>query len=921
MNISPLAAGRKTRTIVFSFDEKYAKYFSAALVSLAAHADREYLYDIVVMHDSLSDRTIEKLKEIVTEGFSLRFFDVSAAAAEFLGDLPEHLITPPWNIATFYDLLVPLLMPEYERVLYCDSDIVFCSDPGELFEMPFEGRSLIAVHDPFPYILSVLPKDIFLLKQKDIALNVLGLPSVEDYFNSGVILFNISAVDKDVYLEKVRYALTFPELPTVDQDILNHVFARNVKWADTRFNLQTFLIPFLKDGIDDEKKEEYLDAARDPVIIHFSSPKKPWKYPDMHLSEHFWENAGKSPFFFRIFKDYITNACRAKNPGQRKYLLANVPYILSFRKGFGFINTIWEKTRGLRRRLLRKQVLWIMIPVMIILAGLIIGSRITASHDDPPRTAAGNSAAAGAEINGQSISFSHESGITEQDKLTVTLSAPEGCTVAFTTDGRLPTAEDDSGLQEIKVELGDRGTGYLIEHRDLMVYPEFAKSFLLDDPSLPSGVVLRAAAVSSSGVLGEPETKIFFPGLNFADLYPQCLIVSVIIDPEDLLDHEKGILASGAVYDSWKQTTDARESIAQNEIWEVQSNSSGKGRSWERPCTVQIFDGGSAPAVEQNAGIRITGHASRVANQKSFNLFFRDEYGSKYLEYELFEGISRYKGFRLRGGGNNTEWLKFKDSFLMELVKDRNFTIASSRPAILFLNGEYWGPYLLTEKLSAQMLRDHCGVDKDLVVMIKEGELEEGSEEDLLLFEELMSYAEKDLTDPDVWLKFCGIMDIHSMADYCAARIYFGDADWKPDKNDVLWRTRDQSYNEGRWQYILYDVEYSSGMYGSELTAAETDHFSLAREYHPLFAAALRNPEFYSLFLQDLREIGSENCNIDRVEKIMNDYLDIWEPLMPDYYKRFGDTRSQWEYSLKSTLSFFRVRYANLLPGAENFEK
>ena len=67
----------------------------------------------------------------------------------------------------------------------------------------------------------------------------------------------------------------------------------------------------------------------------------------------------------------------------------------------------------------------------------------------------------------------------------------------------------------------------------------------------------------------------------------------------------------------------------------------------------------------------------------------------------------------------------------MDLVPDRNFTIAASRKAVLFLNGEYWGPYLLSEKLTDQMLHDHYGVEKDQVILVKDGELEEGTDDDI----------------------------------------------------------------------------------------------------------------------------------------------------------------------------------------------
>ncbi len=517
------------------------------------------------------------------------------------------------------------------------------------------------------------------------------------------------------------------------------------------------------------------------------------------------------------------------------------------------------------------------------------------------------------------IRFSHDSGVYEEEELTVTVTAPEGYTIAYTTDGTFPTAEDDSGKSELEVVIKNEGTGYLIAHRELMLLPDFWRSRLLDDASLPSGQVLRAVTVAPSGNIGETETRTYFPGVDFAGRFPGCLVVSVVIDPEDLLDYETGILAAGAVYDAWRQTERAEELIARDEYWEFQSNSTQRGREWERPCQVQIYDGGDSPAAEENAGIRITGRASRMENQKSFNLYFRDEYGSKYLDYELFEGIDHYRSFRLRAGGNNAEWLKFRDAFLQELVSDRCFAVAASRPAVLFLNGEYWGPYLLTEKVTDQMLHDRFGVDKAKVVLFKEGELAEGKEKDVFLYEELMSYAEKDLTDPETWADFCRIMDIRSMVDCFAARIYFGDDDWRPEKNDVLWRTRDSSYNDGRWQYVLYDVENSSGLYGYLPTAPETDHFRITMERYPLFAAAIRNQEFYEMFLETIREIGSENCAMDRVNSILQTYLDAWEPLMPDYYKRFGDTRSLWDNGLNTMIRFFEIRYDILIPFVESF--
>ncbi len=552
--------------------------------------------------------------------------------------------------------------------------------------------------------------------------------------------------------------------------------------------------------------------------------------------------------------------------------------------------------------------------LFLLLGSLWLPAEAAAFTGGLPETQTGLSVFRETDFEEPRVTFSQESGVYMQNRLTVTLSAPEGYTVAYTMNGMIPGPEDDTGLSEVSVALEKGGTGFLIENRSLMCYPEIPGSGLYDNPDLPSGKVLRAACVSPSGTVGTAETKVYFLMINFAARYPGCLIVSIVTDPANLLDYETGILAAGAVYDAWRHTESTREHTAGHEIMYIESNSTQHGRAWERPCLLQLYDGGSTPAAELDAGMRVTGDYSRMMNQKSFNLYFRNSYGAASLDYELFPGISRYKNIRLRAGGNNTERLKFKDAFLQKLVSDRKFTTAESRPAVLFLNGEYWGPYLLSEKVTAEMLRDHHGVEKDQVVLIKDGELEDGADEDILLYEELLSYAEKDLADPAVWQEFCQVMDVQSLADYCAARIYFGDADWRQDHNDVLWRTRDRSFNEGRWQYVLYDVEFSSGLYEIGETAPETDHFRLAQECYPLFASAFQNREFRRIFLASLQEIGSVNCDYDRVQSLLKEYTEVWEPLMQDYYKRFGGTKWFWTSSLGSTERFFQLRYEKLLP-------
>lgn len=509
------------------------------------------------------------------------------------------------------------------------------------------------------------------------------------------------------------------------------------------------------------------------------------------------------------------------------------------------------------------------------------------------------------------IRFSHESGAYREDALQVTVTAPAGYRIAFTTDGRAPTPADSCGASTLELTLEKEKAGTLLQQKDRLLCP--LDTPMLVSGELPCGRILRVSLLDLAGGIAASRTQVYFLGADFAARYPGCLVLSVLAEPEDLLDEDRGILVKGSVYSAWRESKAGRDALWLRQLRLYESNATQRGQEWERPCTIQLYDGGDRPVLEQAAGIRVAGRSSRCFSQKSFNLYFRGSYGEKLLHYQLFPGVNDVQSFTLRAGGNNTEKLKYKDCFLQSLVRERDFIVPDCRPAILFLNGEYWGPYLLREKVSAQMLHDRCQVDRAQVIVIKDGQLEEGRPEDLAAYEALDAYAERDLSDPQVYADFCRVMDVQSLADYCALRIYIGDGDWFREVNDILWRTRDTSYREGRWQYVLHDIGCSAALYRDESTAVSTDHFLLALEHYPLFAAAMQNESFRLLFLRSLREIGSVNFSPDRVEEQLQAWDRTWEPLRSDYYLRYQVSPEAWEAEEAATLAFFRDRYPIIL--------
>lgn len=520
------------------------------------------------------------------------------------------------------------------------------------------------------------------------------------------------------------------------------------------------------------------------------------------------------------------------------------------------------------------------------------------------------------------ITFSQESGLYHVPELKVKMKAPEGYTIAFTTNGTTPTDKDASGKSELEVTLTGKMSGYLLAHKKQMLTPEFYNSVLLESNDLPVGVVLNASLVDGKGaVVKGPRTMVYFLMKDsFADRFPRCMVLSVTTDPKNLLDYNIGILAPGKVYDDWKKTDAGKKIIADQEWWKAETNSTQRGKKWERPCQVQFYTVGEKPALETDAGLRIRGGMSRRQNQKSFTLYFNEKYGVDALHFKLFDKEDAYLRFGLRNGGDDSQYTKFKDVLLQDLAKGGKYTVLDKRPAVLFLNGEYWGPYVLCEVTAKNMMKSRYGVDPKNLVVIKEAELDQGKKEDFKLYEELQAFGKKDLTDPETYRQFCDVMDVQSMADYFAMEVYIGNADCEPDHNHILWRTKDKSYNNGRWQYVLHDLDYSAGHYDEKKTSANTDHFAMFREKFPVFAAAVKNKEFYAMFLQSIKKIGSENFKYDRVREKTDEYDRMWAPLMPDFYKRFGDTANLRKRSMNSMLNFFQRRYDVIIPIVEKWK-
>ncbi len=312
-------------------------------------------------------------------------------------------------------------------------------------------------------------------------------------------------------------------------------------------------------------------------------------------------------------------------------------------------------------------------------------------------------------------------------------------------------------------------------------------------------------------------------------------------------------------------------------------------QDWERPINIEYYDQNGNPGFNQIAGTKIFGACSRRAEQKSLSIFARGKYGKNEFDYKLFQekDLDKFKSFIIRNSGNDIRHTMLRDGMMQTLVKDRmDVDYQEYQPAIIFLNGEYWGILNIREKINEDYLESNHGVDPDSVdILYKHIQVVEGEDTH---FQNMMDYIRSnDLNDP-VNYEYVGTqMDIDQFLNYYIAQIYYFNQDW-PQGNIKYWRPQIPT---GSWRWLLYDLDFGFDFlqYHDDMVEWATAGSEVSTE---LFRELLTNDKFYHKFLQRICSHMNTSFQPDRVIGIIDSLATNIEAEMPYHIDRFRWPRS-----------------------------
>lgn len=272
--------------ILFTFDQSLEMPAGVCMTSLLEQAAPDTFYDIFVLHGpdcDFSQSLLNRLPEIYNN-CRLTFRKV---VGEFVGGYEIRGIPE----TAYYRLISPELIPEYDKLLYSDVDVVIREDLRPYYELDLGDNYFAGVDN-----CSALRPGV----QKYLA-ESLHLDYRKGYYYSGNLVINSALIRKDGKMDEFR-ELGKNDYHQQDMDIMNIACNGRFLPLGPAYCLTNFLYELIvtrRDEMENIYGAAELDHALRSGIVHYNGAK-PWKDTCLNM-DIWWETYRKSIFFDERF--------------------------------------------------------------------------------------------------------------------------------------------------------------------------------------------------------------------------------------------------------------------------------------------------------------------------------------------------------------------------------------------------------------------------------------------------------------------------------------------------------------------------------------------------------------------------------------------------------------------------------------------
>ena len=287
--------------VVFTFDKRIVLGAAVTIKSLLDRALDTTVYDIYCYHSDIDDATVAEFEKMVAgvgggrHRITFQFIDKVRFANAPINKGGS------WTEIVYYRLLIPELLPQYDKVIYADTDVLFKGDLAEVYATNMDGYDCGAVR--------MEPNNENLICHKYFPEN-----KNRWIYISSFILFNCKKMREDKFVDKVFDIIkTFnTRLKFFDLDTLNLACK---KFLDLPYRYGVFQSLYYNDDITKASEYEFLKNAYTKekleeekakcIMLHYAGKMgKPWRFK--HPYSDYLECMNSIPKTLRrlTFKDW-----------------------------------------------------------------------------------------------------------------------------------------------------------------------------------------------------------------------------------------------------------------------------------------------------------------------------------------------------------------------------------------------------------------------------------------------------------------------------------------------------------------------------------------------------------------------------------------------------------------------------------------
>lgn len=446
--------------------------------------------------------------------------------------------------------------------------------------------------------------------------------------------------------------------------------------------------------------------------------------------------------------------------------------------------------------------------------------------------------------------------------------------VRYTLNGTDPTA--NSILWENSIRITDLETS----SSTILNIPT-SDTWEIPEGNFERGNTLKAAAFRNGVRVSAIEERTFFneSSVNHNESY---LILSLTTDNQNLFSDETGIYVYGNnPYGNYHQS----------------------GDDWERDGTLTVFDSNQI-VWSGITKYKIHGRSSRAYPQKSIRFYADDVNESSTFLFNPFGDEVVPSRFLLKAPDRLFSQSLFVDEWVQRLAEPLDIDLMRSRPALLYINGEFWGIHQIRDRIDEKWLRTKYAIPEsteiDILDYDRELFVQNGNTES---WQDLLSWIANHNAEIDENIElFSEKVDLSSFKDYMAVNLFFSNKDF-PVNNVRLWKART---DDSKWRFILFDCDacakdanYSSGE--TLLQEANGDD-----PVSVLFRYLMKNQTFRQEFLLHTMDIANTYWRPDQIIPLIDEFTEILAPELESQIRRwhYPESLTAWNKAIRDLKEF-----------------